>query len=79
MGRERMETMHVIYGIARRYNIEVGTQLYTSDLLSNEGRLRGRVEWQFHRAFTNRDDAEAYANRVAEDYEFVRIIDKGEA
>lgn len=34
------------------------------------------VEWQFIRAFHTQEDAEAYAERVSEDYEVVRARKK---
>lgn len=32
-------------------------------------------EWEFEKAFELLSDAEAYAKRIAEDYEWVRIIE----
>lgn len=36
------------------------------------------VDWTFHRAFKTIEDATAYADRIAEDFEYVRVVDKGE-
>lgn len=33
-------------------------------------------DWSFRRAFKTIEDATAYADRIAEDFEYVRVVDR---
>ncbi|WP_053387673.1 hypothetical protein [Leucobacter japonicus] len=54
---------------SRRYAVEIGSQAYI-------GMEPTYVDWAFDRGFKSLSDAEAYADRAAEDNEFVRVIDR---
>lgn len=54
---------------SRRYAVEIGRQAYI-------GMERTYVEWEFKRGFKRLSDAEVYADRAAEDEEFVRVVDR---
>lgn len=54
---------------SRRYSVEIGSQAYM-------GIERTYVAWAFVRGFKTLGDAEAYADRIAEDNEFVRVVDR---
>lgn len=64
--------MEAIAHYRRRYVVEVGRTAvtYTGTPL--------RIEWAFERAFHSIGDARAYAERSSEDYEHVRIMDRGD-
>ena len=61
--------------IERPYKIYTGVQAYiaTSFLDPVE---RGNVEWTYDKSFKSEADAEAYADRISEEYEFVKIEKK---
>lgn len=67
--------------IERPYKVYTGIQLYT-DEYSFEDRstsvVRADVSWTYDKSFETEADAEAYANRAAEEYEFVKIEKKGD-
>lgn len=64
----------VVKTYERRYIVEVGERI-TETSFYGENTTLG-VAWGFHRAFDYLQDATSYAERTAEDYEFVRVIDK---
>lgn len=67
--------------IERPYKVYTGTQLYTDEYSLDTHTLntvRADVQWTYDRSFETEADAEAYANRTAEDYEFVKIEKKGD-
>lgn len=65
--------------IERPYKVYTGVQRYT-DEYSFEDRstsvVRADVQWRYDKSFETEADAEAYANRTAEEYEFVKIEKK---
>lgn len=65
--------------IERPYKVYTGIQLY-ADQYSFEDRstsvVRADVQWRYDKSFNLETDAEAYANRVAEEHEFVKIEKK---
>lgn len=64
-----------IYETKRRYEVQQGEAEYTWDYHNRERILTGMC-WSFDRAFTMEHDAITYANLMAEDHEFVRVIDR---
>lgn len=42
----------------------------------HESRYDGDITWIHQKSFNLRSDAEAYAERISEDYEFVKIEEK---
>lgn len=60
--------------IERPYKVYYGEQEYALNYgYSQEATL---VEWTYARSFRLESDAEAYAERISEDYEFVKIEKK---
>jgi hypothetical protein len=57
--------------IERPYKVYTGVQ--TWEYQYPQGSARSDVEWTYDKSFETEADAEAYANRTAEDYEFVKI------
>lgn len=64
-----------IYEPKRRYEVQVGEAEYIWEPHNRENILTGMC-WSFDRAFTMEHDAITYANLMAEDHEFVRVIDR---
>jgi len=62
--------MTVIYEPAPRYVVE------TADTIANVTGERMAGRWEFAFAFANRGEAMMTADRLAEDREYVRIIDR---
>lgn len=60
--------------IERPYKVYVGKQIWEFQYPS--GSSRKDVEWTYDKSFKTEADAEAYANRTAEEYEFVKIEKK---
>ena len=63
--------------IERPYKVYTGVQEYISVSILDPVQ-RGGIEWTYDKSFETEADAEAYANRTAEDYEFVKIEKKGD-
>lgn len=66
--------MRVVKTYERRYIVEVGDRISESSFCGEYATLG--VAWGLHRAFDYLQDATSHAERTAEDYEFVRVIDK---
>ena len=66
--------MKVVETYERRYIVEVGERV-TEPSFSGDDATIG-VAWMFHMAFDYLQDATSHAERTAQDYEFVRVIDK---
>ena len=64
-----------IYEPKRRYEVQQGEAEYTWESHNQERILTGMC-WSFDRAFTMEHDAITYAKLMAEDHEFVRVIDR---
>lgn len=64
-----------IYEPKPRYEVQVGEAEYIWEPHNQENILTGMC-WSFDRAFTMEHDAITYANLMAEDHEFVRVIDR---
>lgn len=64
-----------IYETKRRYEVQQGEAEYIGESHNQERILTGRC-WSFDRAFNMEHDAITYANLMAEDHEFVRVIDR---
>lgn len=60
--------------IERPFKVFVGEVEYV-DCFS-KGRVRADITWSYRRSFRMETDAEAYAERESEDYEFVKIEKK---
>lgn len=60
--------------IERPYKMYTGEQEY----IDNGGReaIRAEISWTYRHSFELESDAVAYANRAAEDFEFVKIEEK---
>lgn len=63
--------------IERPYKVYYGTQNYVF-VTALDGPELGSVDWTYDKSFELDSDADAYANRIAEDYEFVKIEKKGD-
>lgn len=61
--------------IERPYKVYTGVQNYVF-VSTPDGPHRGSVEWTYDKSFELESDADAYANRIAEEYEFVKIEKK---
>lgn len=57
--------------IERPYKVFTGEAEYVEDY--GGGRVQTGVSWHYRRSFRLESDAEAYAERESEDYEFVKI------
>lgn len=57
------------------YEVQQGEAEYTWESNNQERILTGMC-WSFDRAFNMEHDAITYANLMAEDHEFVRVIDR---
>lgn len=66
--------MRIVKQIERRYIVEVGERITEPSFYGDDATVS--VAWKFHMAFDYLQDATSHAERTAEDYEFVRIIDK---
>lgn len=66
--------MTVVKTYERRYIVEVGERITEPSFYGDDATVS--VAWKFHKAFDYRHDATSHAERTAEDYEFVRVIDK---
>ena len=64
-----------IYEPKPRYEVQVGEAEYIWEPHNQENILTSMC-WSFDRAFTMEHDAITYANLMAEDHEFVRVIDR---
>ena len=64
-----------IYETKRRYEVQQGEAEYIWESRNQERTLTGMC-WSFDRAFAMEHDAITYANLMAEDHEFVRVIDR---
>ena len=64
-----------IYEPKPRYEVQVGEAEYIWEPHNQENILTS-MYWSFDRAFTMEHDAITYANLMAEDHEFVRVIDR---
>lgn len=64
--------MEAIAYYRRRYVVDVGRTA------ADHNGTPLRIEWAFDRAFHSIEDARAYAERSSEDYEHVRVMDRGE-
>lgn len=53
--------------------IERPYKVYTGIWITNKYFPEGKVKWSYNRSFWLESDAEAYAERESEDYEFVKI------
>lgn len=62
--------------IERPYKVFVGEAEYVDSW--DEGLVRTGVSYSYKRSFRLESDAEAYAERMSEDYEFVKIEMKEE-
>lgn len=67
--------------IERPYKVYYGVQEYES-VYNIDGRFmdttRAGLEWTYDKSFELELDAETYANRIAEEYEFVKIEKRGD-
>lgn len=61
--------------IERPYKVYTGTQRYDYNFRESVY-VRTGVDWVYDKSFDLETDAEAYANRVAEEHEFVKIEKK---
>lgn len=57
--------------IVRPYKVFTGEAEYVEDY--GGGRVKTGVYWSYRKSFRLESDAEAYAERESEDYEFVKI------
>ncbi|QDK01480.1 hypothetical protein SEA_LEEROYJENKINS_84 [Microbacterium phage LeeroyJenkins] len=65
--------------IERPYKVYTGAQDYETGYNLDSDRVetvRASVSWYYDKSFELESDAEAYADRIAEDYEFVKIEKK---
>lgn len=61
--------------IERPYKVYMGEQKYYMEPFGGS-LTRGDVCWGYSKSFRLESDAEAYAERIAEEYEFVKIEKK---
>lgn len=61
--------------IERPYKVYAGEQEYVDGNWGEDPQRTG-VSWTYKHSFRNWVDAEAYAERISEDYEFVKIEEK---
>lgn len=61
--------------LERQYKIYTGVQNYIA-VSFEDPYQRGDIEWTYDKSFKTEVDAEAYADRVSEEYEFVKIEKK---
>lgn len=67
--------------IERPYKVYTGKQTYETGFSFESNSVetvRSFVEWTYDKSFETEADAEAYANRTAEEFEFVKIEKKGD-
>lgn len=62
--------------IERPYKVYTGEQEYDSGGYQSPGPMRTEVSWTYRHSFESESDAVGYANRAAEDFEFVKIEEK---
>ena len=68
-----------IYEPKPRYEVQVGEAEYIEGFDATKGKYETSLTgmcWSFDRAFTMEHDAITYAKLMAEDQEFVRVIDR---
>lgn len=63
--------------IERPYKVYTGVQNYVATSFLDPVEW-GTVEWTYDKSFWFEEDAESYADRVSEEYEFVKIETKGD-
>ena len=69
----------IIYQPRISFEVQIGEGNYVQKLPQWEADPElTHVTWRFSAAFNQKDDASAYADRMAEDHEFVRVIDREE-
>lgn len=61
--------------IERPYKVYVGEQEYVDDNWGEDPQRVG-ISWTYRRSFRTEQDAAAYAERISENYEFVKIEEK---
>lgn len=63
--------------IERPYKVYTGQPQYIAEDWESEPVMHS-VVWTYDKSFELESDADAYANRIAEEYEFAKIEKKGE-
>lgn len=70
-----------IYEPKPRYEVQRGEAEYIEGFDATKGiyaKTLTTTSWSFDKAFNLKSDAITYADRMAEDHEFVRVIDREE-
>lgn len=62
--------------IERPYKVYAGEQEYVESEPWKEEPYRAGISWTYRRSFRDWKDAEAYAELISKDYEFVKIEEK---